>query len=73
MPDTPFEGGADRICCCGVGGKGDQGHPKIFPKTTLCVVTVSKMGKMEGEEVWEWASVPHMETCQGQVGVRVCS
>lgn len=59
-----------------VGGRArGSGMTQDLPPEPHCVngVTVSKMGKMEGEQVWEWASDLQVETCQGQVGVRVCS
>ena len=74
VPGGARAGGAGGIGCCGVGERGDQGRPKVIcPSHCVNGVTISKMGKMEGEQVWGWALDIHVEMCQGQVDVGVCS
>lgn len=74
VPGSARAGGAGGIGCCGVGERGDQGCPKVIcPSHCVNGVTISKMGKMEGEQVWGWALDIHVEICQGQVDVGVCS
>lgn len=49
--------------------------PHYLPPELHCVTAVpaSKKGKMGGEQLWEWALDPHVDACQGQLGVQFCS
>lgn len=57
-----------------MGEKGDQGCPEIsrLNNTVRLVSLLLRRGSWEESSLRMWALDPHVDTCQGQVGVRVC-